>query len=223
MLFTLLLIPALAQSVESSEEAQAVEETALAPLPPESPPEPPPEPPLAIPAASEPPPPVDNRPLAIPGPKAPPPPPEAPSERERGMRLYLGGGDAQSVGGGGGGVAAIGFQSMQRGRPLGGSFGAEFAALQLNGSSFPIPVFNFDAALRLTPWPQAKVVPFATAGLGLTMLLIIPFPDATLSAGLELPLGDLRLDLELHGRVIMPLYPGTQQVNVATMRVGLGF
>lgn len=213
LLISLLLMPALAQAVDSSEEAE--EEAAPAELP------------LAIPAASEPPPPVDDRPLAIPGPKAPPPPPpppppEPPPERERGMRLYLGGGDAQSVGGGGG-VAAIGFQSMQRGKTLGGSFGAEFAALQLNGSNFPIPVFNFDAALRVTPWPAAKVVPFATVGLGLTMLVIIPFPDATLSAGLELPLGDLRLDLELHGRVIMPLYPGTQQVNVATMRVGLGF
>lgn len=218
LLISLLLMPALAQAVDSSEET--VEEPAPAAAPAA-------EPPLAIPAASEPPPPVDDRPLAIPGPKAPPPPPppppEPPPERERGMRLYLGGGDAQSVGGGGGGVAAIGFQSMQRGKTLGGSFGAEFAALQLNGSNFPIPVFNFDAALRVTPWPAAKVVPFATVGLGLTMLVIIPFPDATLSAGLELPLGDLRLDLELHGRVIMPLYPGTQQVNVATMRVGLGF
>lgn len=142
--------------------------------------------------------------------------------RERGLRLYLGGGDATSAGAHGA-VGALGAQLTERGRRVGGAYGLEFLAYQADGSSFPVPVFSLDAALRFTPWPGAKLVPYATAGLGGTLIVIVPFPAATLSLGAELPLGDLRLDAELHARAILPLYPGTQQVNVAMLRVGLGF
>lgn len=160
--------------------------------------------------------------LALAQDPGPSPEPESRPPRERGMRLYLGGGDAVS-GSAHGAVGAIGFQLTERGRKVGGTYGVELMAYQADGSNFPLPVLNLDAALRLTPWPDAKLVPYATAGLGMTVLLIVPFPDVTLSLGAELPLGDLRLDAELHARTVLPLYPNTQPVNVGMLRLGLGF
>ena len=142
--------------------------------------------------------------------------------RSRGMRLYLSGGDAV-VGGSHSGFGSLGVQSVQQGTIVGGAFGGELSAFQPSGSQGVLPVLNLDASLRLTPWPDAKVMPYLTGGLGLSVLIIIPFPDVTLSLGAELPLGELRLYAELHQRAILPLYPGTEQVNVSSLRLGVGF
>ena len=142
--------------------------------------------------------------------------------RSRGMRLYASGGDAV-VGGSHSGFASLGVQSVQQGTVVGGAFGGELSAFQPSGSQGVLPVLNLDASIRLTPWPDAKVMPYLTGGLGLSVLIIIPFPDVTLSLGAEVPIGELRLYAELHQRAILALYPGTEQVNVSSLRLGVGF
>lgn len=155
-----------------------------------------------------------------------PPPPSTPPapevERDLGMRLYISGGDAV-VGTSHGAFASLGAQVVQQGGIIGGALGAELSAFQPSGSEGVLPVINLDASLRLTPWPDGRVVPYVSGGLGVSVLIIIPFPDLTLSLGAELPLGELRLYAELHGRSILPLYPGTEQVNVSSLRLGVGF
>lgn len=142
--------------------------------------------------------------------------------RSRGMRLYLSGGDAV-VGGSHSGFASMGVQSVQQGTIVGGAFGAELSVFQPAGYQVVLPVVNLDGSLRITPWPDAKVMPYLTGGLGISFLLIVPFADVTLSVGAELPIGELRLYAELHQRAILPHISGQDPVNVSSLRLGVGF
>ncbi|MCB9793245.1 MAG: hypothetical protein H6741_11005 [Alphaproteobacteria bacterium] len=143
--------------------------------------------------------------------------------KERGMRIYLSGGQAAIPGQGVRGTAAIGAGTMTRGAKVSGAFGGELAAVD-TGSGFYLPVINLDAAVRWSPFPQAPLRPYASAGVGATVVLILPFPDLTLGLGLELPLGsELLFDAELHARQILPLWPNSEPVTLTSLRLGLGF
>lgn len=152
-----------------------------------------------------------------------PPPATPPPTKERGMRIYVAGGQAAIPGQGSRGAAAIGAGTMTRGTTVSGAFGGEFAAVD-TGSGLYLPVLNLDAAVRWSPLHQAPLRPYASAGVGVTMVLIVPFPDLTLGLGLELPVGEeLLLDAELHARQILPLWPNSEPVTVTTLRLGVGF
>lgn len=145
---------------------------------------------------------------------------EAPPEKRRTMRLYLGGGQGTS------GTTAyptfsLGFHSLTRGRHIAGGVGGALQLVQID--AVRLPLIQIDGVVRAIPFPDAPVIPYLSGNLGLSMLLIIPFPQLGVGLGAEIPVGDeLRLEGELHARYVFPLWDA-DPVTIAELRVGVAF
>jgi hypothetical protein len=153
--------------------------------------------------------------------EAPPPPePAAPPAKEAGMRIFLGGGSATSSGGTSE-AAELGFHLTRMGQRVGGEYGVSLSAYQVGTTA--LPVFNFDGGLKWRPSPDWKVQPTLGAGVGVSFLIIVPFPSITASLGAVVPLGELNLDVTLRARQVLDLYTQSSGVAVGTLEFGVGF
>lgn len=149
-------------------------------------------------------------------------PPEDAPGRRRGMRLYLGGGTGQTSDGSTTGTAEMGFQTIRIDRQFGGAYGVALQTFEgPNGG--PIPVLNLDAGLRWRMLPNSRVHPWLGGGLGLSVLLILPMPCATLATGVDVELGPVVLDTAIQLRTIADIYITQGSITTATWQVGVGF
>ena len=137
------------------------------------------------------------------------------------VRLYLGGGSAQTQGSVGQ-AAELGAHWVRMGGLVGSELGGGLSFYRAGNVS--LPVLNLDAAGRIQPRADWTLEPYATAGLGVSVLIIIPFPSVSVGLGLELDLGvEVKLDATLRGRWIADPYGQSEGVTVQTLELGLGF
>lgn len=147
-------------------------------------------------------------------------PEEAPPQKERTMRLYVGGGQG-TAGAATYPTGSLGFHSLTRGRHIAGGAGGALQLVQVD--DVRLPLIHVDGVVRAMPFPDAPVNPYVSGNLGLSLLLILPFPQVGLGLGVEIPVGDeLRLEGELHARYVFPLWEA-DPVALAELRLGVAF
>jgi hypothetical protein len=135
-------------------------------------------------------------------------------------RVYLGGGSAQS-GGTAVGAGEIGFDRMKLGDHFLGSWGGGLMWAQVN-PDLAIPLWDLHANVRWAPF-GGGFRPYAGAGLGVTVLLILPFPTLQLDLGAMARLSDeLWLNGGLSARQIFT-YGDNEPVSLATLQLGIAF
>jgi len=145
---------------------------------------------------------------------------EDPPEKRRTLRLYVGGGQG-AAGANTAPTFSLGFHSLTRGRHIAGGAGGALQLVQIDSAR--LPLIHVDGVLRLLPFPDAPVIPYLSGNLGLSLLLIIPFPQVGVGLGAEIPVGDeLSLEGELHARYIFPLWDA-DPVTIAELRLGVAF
>ncbi len=116
----------------------------------------------------------------------------------------------------------MGFHWIRQGQFVGAEYGLSLSAYRSNGIT--LPMFNFDAGIRLRPSHQWRVQPYGTAGLGVSFLLIVPLPSVNVGVGVQVPLGpELALEGALRVRQLLDIYTETQGVTVGTFEMGLVF
>lgn len=140
--------------------------------------------------------------------------------RDNGMRLFLGAGQATSTGGVSGAVE-LGFHLTRMRRRIGGEYGVSLSAYQVGQTT--LPVFNLDGGLRWRPSPDWRVQPYVAGGLGVSFLIILPFPTVYLATGAVLQVGEVDLDASLRARQILDIYGQSSGVTVTTLEIGVGF
>lgn len=145
---------------------------------------------------------------------------DKPVVRESTMRLWIGGGQATN-----GTVAyptaSLGFQRLTRGRHIGGGVGGALQLLQVD--AVRVPFLHVDGVVRAIPFPEAPISPYLSGNLGVSLFLIVPFPQVGVGLGAEIPVGrELRLEAELHGRYVFPLWDA-DPATIAELRLGVAF
>jgi len=86
-----------------------------------------------------------------------------------------------------------------------------------------LPVLSGEFGARVMPWPSAAVRPYLRASAGLSFVLILPFPNGALSAGVALPVGGTVLDLGVTGRRAFNLLNPGNAVDEVSVQLGFGF
>ncbi len=100
-------------------------------------------------------------------------------------------------------------------------WGAQLLAVSL--SEGILPVLNGEVGLRVMPWPTAAVRPYLRASGGISFVLILPFPNAALSAGVAVPVGGWVFDLGVTGRRGFNLVNPPNVTDEVSIQLGLGF
>lgn len=148
----------------------------------------------------------------------------ASAQETRSARLYFGPSTLTASDGSNGGGVTLGYESAAGGKKVAGMWGIEFLGIDIANSDAFFPVFTVNGGLHITPWPQAKVIPYLNAELGASFVFFfLPAPTALLALGMQIPVGtELKLDVALQNRVAANPFDG-QQINVATFALGVGF
>lgn len=141
-----------------------------------------------------------------------------PPTSDTGVRIFLGAGSAQNQGSVGEALE-LGAHRVTYKNRVGSQLGGSLSFYR--AGALTLPVLNADAMVRWRPSETWRVQPYASAGIGLSMLLILPFPAATIGLGLDIPVGNLHLDGALRGRWIADPYGQTDGVSVTTLELGL--
>lgn len=138
-------------------------------------------------------------------------------------RIYAGGIGGR-VGNDSGGGGVMGFESHSERTVAATTFwGLEGVGIKV-GDTGTLPVLGGNFGLRYVFAADSSVRPFVKGNVGLSFLVVVPVPSLALSAGIDIPLGDvLHLDVTLSGREYLNIFDSTKSITAGTFEVGVGF
>jgi len=139
------------------------------------------------------------------------------------LRLYAGGAAANQASSGSGSAVLLGIQGYTDILPILQSYwGTEMLGVQLGGST--LPIIDGDVGVRVTPFPDWLLRPYARANIGLSLLVFVPVPNAGVSVGLMLPVfNTIFFDITVGIRRVFNVFDAQSSVDLGTLEMSVGF
>jgi len=147
---------------------------------------------------------------------------DADSDADSYMRMYFAGGTASSSAASRG-VVEFGVHSGRLEGQVAKGWALSMSAFETSGD-VNLPLLNAEAFGQYRVWSDGSVSVAFAGGVGVSVLLIVPFPALHISAAIELPIADgFAVDMGFHTRALFDPYTQSEGAVSSTVQLGVSF
>jgi len=139
------------------------------------------------------------------------------------IRFYTGAAAANQEAAGSGDAVLLGIHMYSDVLPILQSYwGTELLGVRVGTQV--LPLIDGDLGLRVTPFPDWLLRPYARANVGLSLLLVLPVPSAGAAVGLMMPLfNTIFFEVAVGIRRVFNYFDFQQSVDLVVLELSVGF